>query len=49
MTIFLFAYRLHRRLMERKTSSIYDPDASRLLDCLTFIIETLQGKHRKGQ
>jgi hypothetical protein len=49
MRIFLFAYRLHRRLMERKTSSLYDPEASHLLDCLTFIIETLQGKHRIGQ
>lgn len=46
MTIFLFAYRLHRRLIERKTKGLYDPDASRILDCLTFIIETL-GKHSK--
>jgi len=49
MTIFLFAYRLHRRLMERKTKGLFDPEASRILDCLTFLIEALQGKQRKGQ
>ena len=49
MTIFLFAFRLYRRKLERCTWGPYDPDTSRILDCLDFLIEKLQGKHGKGR
>ncbi len=37
-----------KRFLEHRTAQQFDPENSSMLDGLTFIIEALQGKNRKG-